>query len=206
MKKFSSLLLMLLASLALMGFEFQNISNPHSPLILNTAFSTGLKEQSRLAKGVLLIASPHLQGSYFSETVILLIDHSEAGSMGVVINRPTTVALSELWPGNKALQSRKDVLFLGGPVDRKKLLLLLQTSVPPDDASHVFADIYFAASQNLFETIIEKPQARSQIRVFAGYSGWSSQQLEHEVSRGDWRVLPGDPELVFRELPSSLSQ
>ena len=69
--------------------------------------------REELAKGKFLIANPQLQGTYFGETVILLTDHDISGSMGLIVNRPTSIALSALGPEFKG-SNREDHLYVGG--------------------------------------------------------------------------------------------
>src|SRR5258708_5051749 len=105
---------------------------------------TDVHERSRpapaqtLAKGVLLVASKRLQDPGFAETVILLLEYSKDGALGVVLNRPTSVSLATVLPEIKALKKRKEVVSLGGPVGREQVLLLAYSSRPPQDAQHIF--------------------------------------------------------------------
>src|SRR5262249_41987194 len=84
-----------------------------------------------LAKGVLLVASKRLQDPGFAETVILLLEYSKDGALGVVLNRPTSVSLATVLPEIKALKKRKEVVSVGGPVGREQVLLFAYSSRPP---------------------------------------------------------------------------
>ena len=170
-------------------------------LMANSAarFAALSKGQVReeLAKGKFLIANPQLQGTYFGETVILLTDHDTSGSMGLIVNRPTSIDLSALGPEFKG-SNREDHLYLGGPVARNRAFLLIQTPSPPDEVIHVLEDIYFGNSRRLFETILQFNYPEEQFRVYLGYAGWWPGQLEQEVREGAWQVVAGNSAMVFQ--------
>src|SRR5208283_5742072 len=69
-----------------------------------------------LAKGVFLVASNNMKGPIFMESVIYLISYDKNGAMGVIINHPTTVGLSEVFPDIKTLLKRDNPIYMGGPV------------------------------------------------------------------------------------------
>ena len=152
---------------------------------------------SELAKGKFLVASRNLEDPNFSETVILLLAYSQDGALGVVINRPTEVPLSSLLPKVKGLQKRKDFVHLGGPVARTNLLLLAQSNKQPKDSQHVFADLYLIANQATLEQVIDKASAKTKVCAYVGYAGWSAGQLDMEVTRGGWYIVPADAASIF---------
>ncbi|MGE0825366.1 MAG: YqgE/AlgH family protein [Candidatus Binatia bacterium] len=152
---------------------------------------------STLAKGKFLVASRDLSDPNFAESVILLIDYNENGAMGVIINRPTQVTLPTLLPKVKALQQRKEVVYLGGPVARHLMVILTQTAKPPEGAQSVVADLYLVSEQEALEKLLHAAGKRTKLRAYVGYAGWASGQLEMEVARGGWHVVPADLSMVF---------
>lgn len=149
------------------------------------------------SKGKFLVASRQLLDPNFSKTVILLIEYHRQGAMGVIINRPTELKLSKVLPDVDGLQQRPDTIYLGGPVAKNQLLLLIRTASPPEGSHHVFNDIYVSSSQTVIQRMLEDPNSGDRFRVYAGYAGWAPGQLDHEISRGGWHVLQGDVETVF---------
>jgi putative transcriptional regulator len=152
------------------------------------------------ARGKFLVAARTLVDPNFSETVVLLVDHGEEGSWGLVINRPTAVPLSKLFPEEKALQKRDDHLFSGGPVSPGRFLLLVRSPRPPENSRPVFAEVHLASSP----AVLRGPDARviTEFRAYAGYSGWAPGQLETEIARGDWYILTAEAAAVFAEDPA----
>lgn len=161
-----------------------------------------IQSRPELAKGQFLVASRDLNDPNFSETVVLLIDYDWHGARGVVINRPTKVTLSEVFSNLKGMQQRTDTIYIGGPVDRTHMSLLIQSSRPLDEARHVFADVHVSSSQTMLKQVAEGEGET--FRVYAGYAGWAPGQLDHEVARGDWRVLPADAGTIFQKTPDKM--
>lgn len=155
--------------------------------------------ETRPAKGKFLVASRDLRDPNFLETVVLLIKYDSSGAIGVVINRPTKVRLSRLLPEIKGLQERTDTVYIGGPVARNQMLLLIRSGSQPEESLHVFEDIYVSSSRAVLQRMIDNGNAGGSFRFYAGYAGWASGQLDREVSRGDWHVLQADAETVFEK-------
>lgn len=157
-----------------------------------------------MAKGQFLVASRHLRDPNFSETVVLLIDYDRNGAMGLVINRPTEVKLSKIFPEMEGLQHRTDTLYIGGPVGINQILMLIRSSNQPKESRRIVEDIYISSSPTVFKQMINHGESEKKFRVYAGYAGWAPGQLNHEVSRGDWHVLSADSETIFRKTPSDI--
>ena len=162
------------------------------------------RPQMELSKGKFLVASKQLRDPNFFETVVLLLEYDSKGAMGLVINRPTTVKLSKVLPDIEGLQKRDDTIYLGGPVAKNQLMLLIKTSSPPEGSRLVFKDIYLSSSQEIIEKMVDNPDTPERFRVYAGYAGWAPGQLDHEVSRGGWHILQADQESVFDKTPSKI--
>ena len=155
----------------------------------------------QLAKGKFLVASRSLQDPNFAEAVILLVDYDRQGALGVIVNRPSDVALIEALPEVSELRRRKDVVYLGGPVARDRMLLLVRTREQPPQSLRVFDRVFASGSLEA----LRKSMARGEpIRAYAGYAGWGPGQLDIEVSRGDWYIGPADSDAVFTERPSQI--
>ena len=174
-----------------------------SPLVY-PGFQTQRGPGKRVEKGDVLIADPKLQGSYFEGSVILITNHGTSGSMGVIVNRPTTMRLFHVLPKIKGLKDRADILYLGGPVSPQSMVLLLQTQHLFDSSHLVFDDIYFSGDMETLLNIIKKAAPEDEYRVYSGYAGWGPGQLEGELARGVWRVLRAFPNDIFNEEPESV--
>ncbi len=144
-------------------------------------------------KGRLLVATPALGDPNFDRTVILLLEHSDEGALGVVLNRPTDIHVGDPLPGWDRLAGAPSVVFTGGPVAPDAVLCLAQSS--EDD----FPGLTAVAPDLVLVDLNRDPDdvafALINVRVFAGYAGWGTHQLEDEIESGAWFVVdtaPGD--------------
>ncbi|MGI9265222.1 MAG: YqgE/AlgH family protein [Gammaproteobacteria bacterium] len=158
------------------------------------------------ASGRMLIAARDLVDPNFSQTVVLLVEHDEGGSMGVIVNRPTSVSVQEALPQFESLGEYDGRLFFGGPVEVGSLVILFRSSETPEGAKRVLDDIHVSSNAAVLEKTIEQGLGYSRLRLYAGYAGWSSGQLEMEIANGGWHVVTGETAFVFDEPPADLWQ
>ncbi|MBT2395621.1 YqgE/AlgH family protein [Streptomyces sp. ISL-100] len=153
--------------------------------------------------GRLLVASPALADPNFDRAVVLLIDHDEEGSLGVVLNRPTPVGVRDIllpWAG---LAGEPDVVFQGGPVSLDSALGV--AVIPGDEGPLGWRRVYGAIGLVDLEAPPELlAAALGSLRIFAGYSGWGPGQLEEELKSGAWYVVESEPGDVSSPEPESL--
>ena len=97
-----------------------------------------------------------------------------------------------------------DTVYLGGPVQRTRLLMLLRSDKPHTGAEHVVDDIYVSTSRRVLFDALGRAGSAASVHVYAGYAGWASGQLDREVARGDWNILPADAEAVFSMTPDEV--
>lgn len=158
-------------------------------------------EIDSLAPGSLLVASRGLLDPNFSETVVLMVDYNDNGAMGLILNRPTEVDLSLMVTDMEEVVEGRDTVWVGGPVAHWQLVLLIRSETGFEGAEKVLGDIHFTASREVLQRVLESD---SEFRTYAGYAGWGAGQLEGEIERGGWHVLPGEPDLVFDPKPLEL--
>lgn len=149
--------------------------------------------------GRLLVATPLLTEDTFSRTVVQLLQHDEVdGALGVVLNRPSHTPLSEVLPGWALLAPDPVSVFVGGPVQPSAAICLgrlAPTAPPVDDEEPTYVPVPGAPWLGTVDLDAEAADPVEEVRVFAGYAGWSAGQLEEEVEAGAWWVcgaLPGD--------------
>jgi putative transcriptional regulator len=157
-----------------------------------------------LAAGALLVATPVLLDPNFSETVVLLLDVDEDGVLGVVLNRPSPVAVAEVLGQWSTAVDEPHVLFQGGPVGTDAALALALLRDPAD------VPVGFRAVRGTLGLVdLDTPTellagSLAGLRIFAGYAGWAPGQLEAEVEEGSWYVVPGEALDAFRGDPGAL--
>lgn len=160
-----------------------------------------------LRAGRLLVSTPRLADPNFVRTVVLLLDHDENGSLGVVLNRPSPVPVADVLEDWGDLATRPDVLFHGGPVSVDSALAVA-TLVPGQDPTgdpvgfrRLFDDTGIVDLDTPPELL---SGAIGQLRIFAGYAGWGVDQLVSEVEEGSWYVLPLEYGDLFGADPGAL--
>ena len=154
-------------------------------------------ERAQLDAGALLIASERLRDPNFARTVVLLIEYDRGGALGVVLNRPTEVTLARLLPDIPGMSGRQEVVYQGGPVAPNRLILLIRAPAAPAAAALVFGETYVSSSLDALERLVDPRGPGNEFHAFAGYAGWSPEQLEGEILRGDWLVHPAAESLLF---------
>jgi putative transcriptional regulator len=142
-------------------------------------------------RGKLLIAAPTLE-DFFHRTVVLVIEHSEEGAMGLVLNRPTETAVAEAVDRLAPLAGPDDLVHLGGPVSPESVIALGEFEEPAQAARMVVGDL------GLVDPDAADPELRA-LRVYAGYAGWAPGQLEGELEADAWIVDDALGEDPFRD-------
>jgi putative transcriptional regulator len=151
--------------------------------------------------GQLLLASPSLQDPNFARTVVLIGVHSDEGAMGVVLNRPSRVTIGDAAPLLEEVVGELEPVYVGGPVQPTSIVFLAEFLDPSPAGLLVLGRIGFPAPDAGIEELL---QTTSRRRVFAGYAGWASGQLDAEVEGGDWIAHTALPEDIFSDEPEEL--
>jgi putative transcriptional regulator len=153
------------------------------------------------ARGKLLVATEVVHGELFAKTVVLLLFYDETGAFGLVVNRPTEVKPEELLADEDAIAGYSGTLFWGGPVQMDSLRALLLTDEPPEGAEKIVDSVYLVSYEDALEGVPKDPD---RMRFYLGYAGWAPGQLDNEMARGSWRIVPGSSGLVFAKDPGTL--
>jgi putative transcriptional regulator len=157
------------------------------------------------AAGRLLVASPTLLDPHFLRTVVLLLDHDEEGTLGVVLNRPTTVPVASVLPGWAEEVDDPPVLFDGGPVSADSALAVACVPEVGEEDPVGFRRLFGPTGMVDLDTPLEVlAPAMTRMRIFAGYAGWRGGQLEAEIEEGSWYVLPAETADIFATAPDEL--
>lgn len=164
-------------------------------------------ESANLAPG-LLLAMPQLADPNFSRAVVLMIEHGEQGSFGLVINHPSPIRATELldslemhWRGEDSA-----VVWAGGPVAPSTGWVLHEpvaaAVVSTGGTIEITSTISLSTSPDRLRMIANQPPRN--VRLLLGYSGWAPGQLAAEMARGAWLHTNADPKLVFETPPDQM--
>ena len=156
------------------------------------------------ANGIFLVAREGMRDPNFKEAVVLITKPKGGGPFGVIINRPLELRLSEIFAEFDSLKDSKDVLYFGGPVKPNGFVFLVHSRERPPRGLSVLKDIYFTGDTDLIEKMLNRSKPTEGLRIFVGYSGWGPGQLQREIARGDWLILPANAETVFGKNPKGM--
>lgn len=142
-------------------------------------------------RGQLLIAAPQLV-DYFRRTVVLVIEHTHEGAMGLVLNRPTETEVADAVPALADLAAAGELVRAGGPVQPDSVLALGDFEEPEEAGTPV------AGTLGLLDPEQPDPVVR-RLRVYAGYAGWGPGQLDDEITKDAWIAEPAAPDDPFAD-------
>jgi len=146
---------------------------------------------------ILLIARAELPDPNFKDSVVLVMNHIGPSPAGVIINRPTRIPVSRLFPELETLAQLDDKVYFGGPVEIQAVSFLFRFDKPPEKATEVLDGLYFSTDRELLRKLLGRDQPMEGLRIFVGFSGWARGQLEAEIARGDWTLAPADASTIF---------
>lgn len=154
-------------------------------------------------KGRLLVATPNLGDPNFERTVVLMIEHSDGGALGLILNRPSDLDVAGPLPEWARAAAHPSVVFVGGPVSPNAALCLarLATVGNADGFEPVLGPV---GTMDLDADPDEVLPRLDEIRVFAGYASWAPGQLEGEIEIGGWFVVDARPDDPLSPDPEQL--
>ncbi len=159
------------------------------------------KEHQSL-KGQLLLDSGNLHGSWFSRTVVLICQHDAEGAFGLVLNRDSGKKVGDALVADLPERLKELSLFVGGPVQPTAMSFLHTDAFLPD--ANVLPNLSLGHALDELIELGESFSPTRQIRLFAGYAGWSPGQLDDELRRKAWLTWPASIPLVFTTPPKDL--
>lgn len=137
-------------------------------------------------RGKILISEPFLEDDYFKRSVVLLCDHNEEGSFGFVLNHYIDAEVSSLIPDFPEIDVK---VSIGGPVSTSNVYYIHSLGDSIEGSKEVYDGIYMGGEfAQIKEAFLLGKASSKNVRFFIGYSGWSSGQLEEEISDHAWRV------------------
>ena len=146
-------------------------------------------------QGHFLVASPHMGDPNFHRTVILMIQHDEEGAFGVVVNRPLSEKVADVWRSVSDDHCSCDALVRdGGPVPGPPLLLHKMSEFSQFE---VIPGLHMASHRHMVTRLVTRGD---DLLFFTGYSGWGAGQLETELAQGGWLSTPATLDTVFADV------
>jgi len=149
--------------------------------------------------GTLLIASPDLEDPNFAHTVVLVLRNDTNGTIGVILNRPTTLVPAKIFPELAAsVGAYTGKLFRGGPVASSRLLFLVRgLAAATVQGPEVVEKVFLAGDPEALPDMVRLADGTKDLRMYAGHAEWMPGQLDREIAAGGWATQPATDEIVF---------
>ena len=153
-------------------------------------------------KGRLLISKPYLHDPYFKRSVVLLTEHNKEGTVGFILNKQVDITIDEAIEEFPEFESK---LFLGGPVQKDSLYYIHTMGDTISDSIKIKKGIYWGGNFEVLKILIENKKIKnSELKFFMGYSGWSAEQLDHELKNDSWIVAVINKTDIINGIPEDL--
>ncbi|MBP6563062.1 MAG: YqgE/AlgH family protein [Neisseriaceae bacterium] len=150
-----------------------------------------------------LVAMPAMTDLFFKDSVVYLCEHSEQGAMGLLINKPSPIMLTQLFDQVKTstpVQFQNDLAYFGGPLHPDRGFLLHTPVGKWQTSLRVSDEIALTTSKDIL-TRFNEAESGMKMMATLGYSGWQAGQLEQELANNDWLIVPADAHIMF-DVPS----
>ncbi len=156
-----------------------------------------------------LIAMPGLRDELFGRSVVYLCQHNDQGALGLIINKPGSINLAELFDKVELPLRRSDLVsepvFVGGPVQTERGFVLHErvAADDTDETGSIYATslaipggLEMTTSRDVLEAFSSGAGPR-RVLMSLGYSSWAQGQLESELAENSWLTVAADPALIF---------
>jgi putative transcriptional regulator len=154
-------------------------------------------DEAKPLSAMLLVARPELPDFSFRDSIVLVMNNLGHAPAGLIVNRPTQIGVSHLFPELERLAQLQDKLYFGGPVEIESVWFLFRADAPPEHAVKACDGVYLSANRELLLKLLDRDKPMDGLRIFIGHSGWAPGQLQAEIARGDWTLAPAESDRIF---------
>lgn len=147
-------------------------------------------------QGSLLLSEPFMMDPTFERSVVMLCEHSEDATIGLMLNQRSHLLLSDILPD---IRHENFPIYVGGPVEKNALFFLHRAYDKLLSGEQIYEDVYWGGDFDKLIALIDDKQIEPlEAKFFLGYSGWAPRQLENEIKQNSWAVHKTfDPALTF---------
>ncbi|HNY02963.1 MAG TPA: YqgE/AlgH family protein [Bacteroidales bacterium] len=159
------------------------------------------RQRTKPKQGSILISEPSLRDFYFRQSVVLLAEHNEEGSFGVIVNKPIDARLKDIVSGFRDYDLP---VFLGGPVKTDSIFFIhTRTDIP--ESMPIMQGLFWGGDLDAVKNLLDASAIRDhEIRFFVGYSGWSPNQLDRELREKSWVLSQTSIPEIINDHPQTL--
>jgi putative transcriptional regulator len=163
-----------------------------------------VKPVAEPAAGRFLVARRTLDDPHFRQTVIYLLRHGPAGTVGLIINRPSGLNLSDALSGIDSEDLASHPLFFGGPVEFNTVSMLIRDEKESRLVEHIADDIYLSGDRSVLERLLAQKKPDNALHFYLGHAGWLPDQLAQEIRQEDWYVIDVNSAVIFSANPETI--
>jgi putative transcriptional regulator len=154
-------------------------------------------------QGIILISEPSLRDFYFRQSIVLLAEHNNEGSFGIIINKPIQAQLNDII---KDFPEFNAPVYLGGPV-KTDSIFFIHTKPEIEESLQIMKGLYWGGDIEVVREMINLHRiTENEIRFYVGYSGWNPDQLDREISEKSWILSHTNVDEVIHDHPENLWQ
>ncbi|MGI9651303.1 YqgE/AlgH family protein [Chryseobacterium sp. RLHN22] len=137
-------------------------------------------------KGKILISTPDISGDIFSRSVVLVIDHNESGAFGLILNKKNSKMSNRF----RNFFDFEIEVYDGGPVENDKVFFIIKGKKVTEQYTDITEEFYLTEDiERIINAVLQNEISIQDVKIFSGYSGWSSLQLDNEIQQKVWTVV-----------------
>lgn len=156
------------------------------------------------AAGRFLVARRTLDDPHFRQTVIYLLRYGTSGTMGLIINRPSGLNLSDALSDIDDMDLKSRPLFFGGPVEFNTVSMLIRNEQESRLVEHIAEDVYLSGDRTVLDRLLSEKKPDNALHFYLGHASWLPNQLAREIRNENWYVIDTDPAVIFSTRPESV--
>jgi putative transcriptional regulator len=166
-------------------------------LFLYESSAPAFGEDSKPLNSILIVGRHDLPDPSFASSIVLVMNDLGPAPVGIIVNRPTPIPVSRLFPDVQRLARVHDKVYFGGPVEFESMWFLFRASTPPEHAIKACDGVYLSANRQLLLQLLGRNKPMDNLRIFLGHAGWAPGQLEAEIERRDWTSRRAEMGAIF---------
>lgn len=156
----------------------------------------------KVSIGDVLISEPFIDDFYFRRSAILIVDHNDEGSFGVVINKRLNIPFNDIIMGFPKFDAE---VYLGGPVDTDRVFFIHTIGEMIPDSHKIMSGLYWSGNINALKAMIKNDLIKShEVRFYVGYAGWDGGQIRKELKANTWLVGKFSTKEILHTMPSKM--
>ncbi len=152
-------------------------------------------------KNQFLVAMPQMVDHFFADSLIYICEHSDEGSMGLIVNISTAYLMDDIFNQMNiecdCSKIKNSAILMGGPVQVERGFILHADDSEWETTRHINQQFSITTSRDILEATANGEGPKESLTIL-GYCAWASGQLDQEISRNDWLLTPADTDIIFR--------